>query len=150
MKLENHTGYSNGQIREYINFCKPAGVSNFRVVIRESKHLSFSGLASYWKNQINLRVPINKTLEYPRMREPKNWYRTSKGYLPMLILSWEEDFINYLAHELRHLHQFEARKRNKREHRVWGARGRFSERDADAYALRKVREWRAIKREVIV
>ena len=25
---------------------------------------------------------------------------------------------------------------------VWGSRGRYSERDADAYAVRKLREWR--------
>jgi hypothetical protein len=63
------------------------------------------------------------------------------GYIDHLTLSREEAFIHILAHELRHLWQKNHRtKRGK----VWGARGRFSDRDADAYAIRKQREWRRL------
>jgi hypothetical protein len=61
-----------------------------------------------------------------------------RGYLNYLVLSVEEELIHSLAHEFRHMHQwyYASVKRS------WGSRGRFSERDADAYAIRKVREWR--------
>jgi hypothetical protein len=49
-----------------------------------------------------------------------------------------EALVHLLAHELRHLWQAKV----KRGYRVWGARGQFSERDADAYAIQMLRRWR--------
>lgn len=43
-----------------------------------------------------------------------------------------------MAHEARHFWQHKVRK----GWRVWGARGRYSEVDAEAYTIRKLREWR--------
>lgn len=64
---------------------------------------------------------------------------TSRGYLPApAIGSRVEALVYIMAHELRHLWQA----RVPRGRRVWGARGQFSERDADAYALRMLRAWR--------
>ena len=61
------------------------------------------------------------------------------GYIPSLMLSSEEALVHVLAHELRHFWQCNhLGKRGK----VFGARGRFSERDADAYPIKKTREWR--------
>ena len=66
---------------------------------------------------------------------------SSGGYISSLELSREESLVHILAHEMRHYWQMNhPGKRGK----VWGARGKFSERDADAYAIRKQREWRAI------
>jgi hypothetical protein len=63
------------------------------------------------------------------------------GYIDTLLLSREEAFIHVLAHEFRHYWQKTHRtKRGK----VWGARGQYSNRDADAYAIRKTREWRRL------
>ena len=60
------------------------------------------------------------------------------GYLDSLILSRIEAVVHVTAHELKHLWQTNhPGKRGK----VWGARGRISNRDADAYAIRKTREW---------
>jgi hypothetical protein len=53
-------------------------------------------------------------------------------------LSREEAFVHMIAHELRHIWH----KKIPKGYRVWGARGLYSDRDADAYAIRKVREWR--------
>jgi hypothetical protein len=61
------------------------------------------------------------------------------GYIDRLVLSAEEEIIHNFAHELRHLWQFN---HHEKRGKAWGARGRFSERDADAYAMRKTREWR--------
>jgi hypothetical protein len=63
------------------------------------------------------------------------------GYISKLILCREEALVSIAAHELRHLwHKNHPGKRGK----VWGARGKYSERDADAYAIRKQRKWRKI------
>lgn len=64
------------------------------------------------------------------------------GYIKCLLLSREEAVVHLAAHELRHLWQ---KNHTGRRGKVWGARGRFSERDADAYAIRKTREWRHMK-----
>jgi hypothetical protein len=50
----------------------------------------------------------------------------------------EEAIVHLVAHELRHLWQAKV----KKGHRVWGARGQYSERDCDAYAIGVVRHWR--------
>jgi hypothetical protein len=63
---------------------------------------------------------------------------SSRGYLNNLVLSVEEALVHSLAHEFRHMWQWYY----PSEKRSWGSKGRFSERDADAYAIRKVREWR--------
>lgn len=65
--------------------------------------------------------------------------RPKAGYLPTPARgSRVEQFVYLLAHELRHLWQA----RVKSGRRVWGARGQFSERDADAWAIRCLRHWR--------
>lgn len=62
-----------------------------------------------------------------------------RGYLPRPAVSGRLEMLVYLmAHELRHLWQA----RVPRGRRVWGARGQFSERDACAYGIQKVRAWR--------
>jgi hypothetical protein len=67
-----------------------------------------------------------------------NWKKSTGGYIPLLMRSREETLGYVPAHELRHFYQCShPGKRGK----VWGARGRFSDRDADAYAIRKTREW---------
>lgn len=55
----------------------------------------------------------------------------------MVIGSRREALVVLLAHELRHLWQAQTTRG-----RVYGARGRFSERDADAYALQMLRRFR--------
>ena len=60
------------------------------------------------------------------------------GYIDHILLSREEAVVHVIAHELRHLWQAKV----KKGYRVWGTRGQFSDRDADAFAIRKTREWR--------
>ena len=70
-----------------------------------------------------------------------DYNKSAGGYIDSLILSREEGLVHILAHELRHLWQ---KNHPKKRGRVWGARGQYSDRDADAYAIRKMREWRKI------
>jgi hypothetical protein len=74
--------------------------------------------------------------KFPYRHEPTG----GGGYLPDLWLDSTECLISMLAHEFCHGWQEEhkGRKRGK----AWGARGVYSNRDADAYAIRKTREYR--------
>lgn len=83
-------------------------------------------------------------------------YTKGKGYLDKLLLDKTEALMMVLAHEFRHLWQTDIsdghnlpelkakhdKLKFKRRGYVWGARGVLSNRDGDAYAIRKVREYR--------
>jgi hypothetical protein len=93
------------------------------------------------------RIPITKAYVERRnsqLRDKGKSYSYSLetstgGYVSSLILSRDEALVHVLAHEFRHYWQYHhPGKRGK----VWGARGLVSERDADAYAIRKMRQWR--------
>ena len=139
MQLTNTTNIDNEKIREIIRMVRPSGISNFDIMIKNSDGNTCCGTAyskgsSYHYSKrpfVVIRIPKNEK-HYP--------YKTydGKGYIPTIILNKVEDIIHVIAHELRHLWQSKV----KRGYRVWGARGQFSERDADAYAIRKVREYR--------
>ena len=62
------------------------------------------------------------------------------GYLRYPLGNRRECIVAILAHELRHLWQSQTGK--PRLGMVWGSRGKMSERDADAYALRMLRRYR--------
>lgn len=141
MQIKNTTSISTEKIRELIRFCKPSGVSNFDVMIKNSKCHGVRGRAylggssyHYSKNRFVV-LGIGKT-EYPR----RSYTKKGTGYLSFILYDKLEEILFVLAHELRHLWQ----KKVRRGHRVWGARGQFSERDADAYAIRIVRRWRSL------
>lgn len=163
MILKNYTNISDARIREIIQHLRPNGISKFDVRISNSKTCIFRGCCYYngagchdtgnpfiiiritkheeafpyfarYIPQIRTHTRINlKTLK----SESVSYSTGTGGYIDHLLLSREEAIVHVCAHELRHLWQ----KEHKRG-RVWGARGRFSDRDADAYAIRKTREWR--------
>lgn len=68
------------------------------------------------------------------------------GYLTYAVGSRIEAVVAVLAHELRHLWQasgsLDGVRCRSRRGMVWGSRGQFSERDADAYALQMLRRFR--------
>ena len=89
---------------------------------------------------VRSRVPyivIGRWDRETRFKKPYKFYQ-GDGYLGVKVFSDEEALVHVVAHELRHLWQA----RVKSGRRVWGARGQFSERDADAYGLACVRKWR--------
>lgn len=155
MELRNHTNVSDELIREVVRFVKPSGVSKFRLEVKGiEKSRRYRGRAYMQRNRVLIK--INPDVAYPffRKKPEKREYHVfgyrngkrfeekkvqyGKGYLSYLILSFEEALVHIIAHELRHLWQY----KHPKGYRVWNAKGRFSERDADAYAIRKVREWR--------
>lgn len=139
MKIKNYTDYSVKDLREIIKFVKPSGVSKFDISFKNCQY-AYRGMAytegcSYHDSPAPLIiVSVGKRTDFP-IRVEK---RKGKGYLPVDIYSREEAFVYVTAHEIRHLWQY----KHPKGWRVWGARGRYSERDADAYAIRKLRQWR--------
>lgn len=141
MRLKNYTDIPDDKIREIISFVRPARISNFDVRISNSKRWTHCG--GCYVDGANCHATVNPFIVV-RITQNESYFpmytthKKGKGYIDHLLLSREEAVILLTAHELRHLWQ----KRIRKGHRVWGARGQYSDRDADAYAIKKVREWR--------
>jgi hypothetical protein len=139
MKLKNHTDIPTDFIKEVIRFVRPSGISKFDVRISNHGGSKARGVAYSKGSGYHSTVdPIVIVSVAPASRFKRYITWEHGGYLPIPIGSREEAIVVIIAHELRHLWQAKV----KMGHRVWGARGQFSERDADAYALHKLREWR--------
>jgi hypothetical protein len=170
VRFQNFTKLDSGLLREIIRFTCPPGVSGFDIAFKNSAR-SYRGRAYtngtryHWrtcKRTGRFIVPqlivigvhrypawvIKKAERLPKplpghgiagskWTAPLRWPARG-GYLPTVAFSETEIIVHLVAHELRHLWQ----RRVKKWHRVWGARGQFSQRDADAYAIQKVRQWR--------
>lgn len=170
MRIKNYTNISDERIRQIIKFVRPNGISNFDIRISNSQKL-FGGTA-YWAGStyhntgnsfIVVRVTKNENIfpyfvRYISRRKSKlklnsrsgkleliSYNTSTGGYIDHILLSREEALVHVIAHELRHLWQAKV----KRGHRVWGARGQFSDRDADAFAIRKTREWRRYMNQIM-
>ena len=141
MRLRNSTNIPNETAKEIIRFVRPAGISRFDVEVRNSRS-AYAGRAYHQGSGYHDRaapfivVRIGPDKLFPSHSEAHG------GYLRIAMGNRIEAMVVVLAHELRHLWQAANPLRGKRRGMVYGARGRFSERDADAYALHKLREWR--------
>jgi hypothetical protein len=126
MRLLNYTDIPNEKVRDLIRFVRPAGISHMKVLVFNGR---FRGRCIGRKIKCYI---------------PKDWkpqiVDNGGAYLPIPIGSRIEALVVLLAHELRHVWQ--GRNGHKRNGMVWGARGQYSERDADAYALRMLRHYR--------
>ena len=137
-RLRNTTDIPDALVREIEALVMPpGGVGAYDLELRNTTR--GAGGRAYWKGSgyhstarpfIVVRIG------------PEQWRKAIKpanpGYLPMPAVTRLEAFVVVFAHELRHLWQA----RVKHGRRVWGSRGQFSERDADAYALNRLRAWR--------
>lgn len=137
MKLRNFTDIDNEVIREIIRKVRPSGISNFDVRISNTSQ-GFCGTAYTRGSGFHATASpfivcrIAKTEFMVR-----SCLEGGNGYLPMQVGSRMEALVVVLAHELRHLWQA-----SHKRGRVYGSRGRMSERDADAYALSCLRKFR--------
>ena len=143
MRLKNSTSMMTEKVREIIRFVRPNGIANFDVKVADCKS-AFKGRAYTQGSGYHATANpfVNVYVGGERHFPMRSW--SGKGYIQSLVLSREEALVHVMAHELRHLWQ----KRYSRG-MVWGSRGRYSERDADAYAIHKVREWRSANRMIV-
>jgi len=160
MRLRNSSGLPDELVREVIRFVRPAGISKFDVMVKRSSG-TFGGM-SYGEGSgyhmtadpfVTVRVgPDEKFPFFVRGDRadrkgavtvyfdgrPPKVSNSTKGYLTIgWLCNRVEALVMVMAHELRHQWQ-----RTHSRGRVWGSRGKYSERDADAYALRMLRAWR--------
>lgn len=145
MRLKNTTTIHDETLREIIRFTCPSGVSCYDVRLNNARGYPFKGRAytrgSGYHDRANpfITLYIGDASLFPR----KPQERAGDGYLPVPWLADRIEALVYVtAHELRHLWQAKGIKRG----RVWGSRGRMSERDACAYGIRMLRAWRKTQR----
>lgn len=136
--VANRSKFSNDHVREIIRIVRPPGISTFSVEIG-NRSWGSSGRAKPWSNKV--RINLDAKWKYPFVcHATKDGKRAVNGYLPVKLLTLEEDLVYVIAHELRHLWQYK-HTRGK----AWGARGRYSELDACAFGINRLREWRRQK-----
>jgi hypothetical protein len=120
-------------IRKLCVLLAPSGVTGYRVrVMFAPNSWGAHGHAKVERNATTIKMPGVARRYLTSGRE-------GQGYIAgTAIGSRAESIIFLIAHELRHLWQA----RVKRGWRVWGSRGQYSERDADAYAIGRLRAFR--------
>ena len=147
MRLRNTSNFTDAQVREIIDFVKPRKVRNFELIVKPSKH-SYSGKAyptgySTYRSTSSGFTTMPTAICKIGIRPYPLWTASNNhGYIRMLLLSREECLVMLIAHELKHLWQ--ARPLKRHPGRPKGARGKYSEREADCYAYRMVRSWRKL------
>jgi hypothetical protein len=166
--LKNTTKYTDNEIAEILQFSIPLSMPDFDATITKRFRDHFRGScypSGCWLHEVNPHKPLiivrtsENEKDFPywiergdNLKKAKRRSTTAEtnassarknnrirhGYISTLLRSSQECLLYVIAHELRHLYQA----KNKVDW-VYGSRGRkSSERDADAYAISKVREWR--------
>lgn len=149
MRLKNYTDIPSEEIRDLIRAVRPAGISNFDVRISNygvGRHLRgrngcvgrayWAGSGYHDRAAPFIVVRLSPAISFKPIRSTC----AEGGYLPHTWGTRFEALLWVLAHELRHLWQ--AAGTGRRRGMVHGAKGRFSEKDADAYALQMLRRYR--------
>jgi hypothetical protein len=130
----NTTTISPELLREIVRFVMPPGVHGIKIAVRNAANVH-GGAA--WVGGRRVGIRFDTRMRYPNRICP--YWRGQLRGKSYWLASLEERIVYITAHELRHMWQKKAR--NKAGY-VWGARGRYSEIDADSYAIRMLREWR--------
>lgn len=133
MKLKNFTTIPDELLREIIRFVCPSGVTNLRIEVRNTKR-TYGGAAYVGCKRVGLRFQPRR--RYPTFIHPYQ-YAQHKGR-KYYIANLAEMIVYIAAHELRHMWQH----LHPRGWRAWGSRGRYSEVDTEAYAIKMLRAWR--------
>lgn len=147
MRIRNTTKIPTALLREVVRAVAPAGISGYDVQLRNSRDCTVKGMAYMTGSAYHdtaapfVNLYVGNLNGSGRSRFPalpvKN--DTKRGYLGTPYFRDRVEALVFIAaHELRHLWQAKV----KRGRRVWGARGQYSERDCDAYAIRMLRAWR--------
>jgi hypothetical protein len=141
MKIINKTGYPTKWLKEITLFCMPDKVRVGTITFHWRKHHgSVSGRFRHERVNGKIAVTLPKKREYDYPYEWAPWNRImKKGYLTHIRLDFEDEVVHVVAHELRHMEQFQ-RPRMMYFHGC--AKNRLVERDADCYAIRLQRRWR--------
>lgn len=162
MKLINKTDIPDGEIREVIQFCKPNGIGLFDVHIGYSENGTHGNAAPdhvtvrrsdgavLGEHRRRVKIWLFKDWQkqvFPYIRDANQRYEMDHGYLPILVLDEEEELYELMAHELRHLWQYQHRnsKRGWYPNNPYRRNSRpAKEYDASCYARTMVRKARRL------
>lgn len=137
MRLVNRTKLDTEWLRAMVKAVTPSGVTNFDIQFSDTKRGNRARAYPAGSGYHSRAVPFtNIRLDFKGPYPEKQ--KAHGGYLASTYLNPYEAAVHLTAHELRHLWQ----RKVPRGRRVWGARGQYSERDADAYAIQMVRCYR--------
>lgn len=146
--VNNSSHGTNGYFRDsYKHICIRLSDKNYHYPNRQNRDPEIrrpKRRITFWFQKFNAKYQVWQWWYHKKYYEsikdsPKKF--SHGGYITSIELSREESLVHIMAHELRHYWQMNhPGKRGK----VWGAKRKFSERDADAYAIRKTREWRRL------
>lgn len=147
MRIKNHTDIPDQVIRGLIAAVRPPGISGFDVRISNYNGRGGRGRAYSRGSGYHDRANPFVVVSIPRTDRDARYIRKAfKGYLRVVTGNRMEALVYILAHELRHLWQaagpLDGWRCRARRGMVYGSRGRFSERDADAYGLQMLRRFR--------
>lgn len=140
----NQTRLSDAKLRKIIRFVAPKGIKLPQIIIKDGNSKAIDG--GYHPNDeipAECCLKIAKYTEFPFLMEVSKKEKR-KGYLSGFKLNNKEEALVYLlGHELRHCfqHQFPEAKR------MGIRKNRYSESDADIYAVKKLYEWRKRKQK---
>lgn len=168
MKLKNETKIADKHILQIYDFVKLKGIEPKKLTIEYTKDSkAFNGF-TYPKSE-EITVRLNPNMKYPfyntyygdrlvkyvrydmetrkeivlRTEKETNVRLVKRAYIDGIYLSMIETLIHVMAHEIRHLWQ------KKHKHgKIYGSRGKYSERDADYYGFKKQREYRKLKQKL--
>jgi len=142
MRLRNSTKISDKHLEQMIEFVDPGISKDTMVEIKPSRRLP-SGY-SWFRPKKKIGIWMPSKLHYPY-----RWNVTAASRLPGVVLSEDENLVFLLAHELRHQWQYRRPPRGEWFPGCTSRSHNTHERDACAYAWRKVRAWRKLQpREV--
>ena len=129
MRVINHTPLDTSYLRRLASVTKPERCTGVEVTFKNAPRLCH--IAGRGGSRVLIHIP-------------KVWgsfpftYINQGAYLGISVYTKEEELVHVLAHEWRHVWQ----RIVPRGWRVWGSKGQFSERDADAYGLQILRQYR--------
>jgi hypothetical protein len=132
-RIINKTTIPTEVIRDVIRFTRPPGIKSFTVTVRPYRN--------YWKGRgsgCGITVWLNPDAKYPRRWQESYQIGQHRGRY-FYLASFTECMIRLFAHELMHTRQGQ---KGPMRGRVWGARGRYSEIETQAWAIKKLREYR--------
>ena len=134
MRVKNYTPLDDSYLRKLASATKPERCTGINVIFKNSTWRSH--VAGRGGHKVLIHIPADERWgPFPFVY---NNHNEAGAYLPVPVYTREEELVHVLAHEWRHVWQTLV----PSGWLVWGARGQYSERDADAYGLQMLRRYR--------
>jgi hypothetical protein len=141
-RWRNYTNIPDAEAKAIYDAVLPSGLKAHDVEIKNNDG-GGRGVAYYEGSSYHATARPFVVVSIPKTEQVARQQRHAsgeKGYLPVVLGSRREVLVYILAHELRHLWQ--AKSKGRPRGMVYGAKGRFSERDACAYGIQMLRRYR--------